>query len=300
VTVCTYRRNEQLRALLDGLVAASDVAADRCEVAVVVVDDTAEGLAKEVADAFHDRFSGGVHYFVSGQQNISIARNIALEAGIAIADWVVSTDDDCVPSEDWLVSLLSMQERTGAHAVTGRLVRRAPSGAPKWLVEQPVLEQGLDVFEDGTEMTTISTHNSMISAEWLREHAHVRFDPRLGRLGGEDMVFGRAAHAAGLTIRYSLDAVVFEDQVEERCTFRYLLRNSLWLGNSQFVTMKESGRAGRLRLVGHGVREAQRSLWRPVARLISGRPPHFRFAFLGVVRAAGLILGSAGARINHH
>ena len=298
--MCTYRRNEQLRTLLEALVVAASYASDGCDVAVVVVDDTTERLAEDVVTQFRDRFALGIHYMVSGERNISVSRNIGLETGIALGDWIASTDDDCVPNEHWIASLISVQARTGASAVSGRYVRRAPQGSPSWLTDQPILSEGIHLFEDASPMTIASTHNSMISAEWLRQHPEIRFDPRLGRLGGEDMVFFKTAHDNGLTIRYSFDAVVFEDQMADRCTYRYLVRNSLWLGNSQFVTSFESSDAGRVRLLGHGLHEAQRALIRPISRMLARQAPQIRFASLGAVRAAGLIAGVLGVRIKHH
>src|SRR5262245_35977855 len=88
VAICTYRRNEPLRVLLRGLVAASAKVEGRARVGIVLVDDSSEGLAYPLAQEFADRFSLGLHYRRSGQGNISIARNIALDTALEFADWI--------------------------------------------------------------------------------------------------------------------------------------------------------------------------------------------------------------------
>ena len=206
VAVCTYRRNEQLRRLLSHLLEAATEARELCIVGGVVVDDNADGSAEPVVAEFADRLELGVQYRSSGQQNISIARNLALEAALANGDWIVMTDDDCVPDRQWLVALVAAQLRTGADAISGPMVRRAPVDSPRWLVEQP-LEQGVPRWERDTELWFASTHNSMLSSSWLRSHPDHRFDPQLGRLGGEDMLFFKTAHRRGLRITYSPDAI---------------------------------------------------------------------------------------------
>lgn len=298
VTVCTYLRNVQLDKLLHGLLVVAE-RSDRYAIGVVIVDDTASGRAKPVAAQFDGRFELGLEYRISGRQNISVARNIGLDVASSMGDWIVMTDDDCVPDPDWIDELLAAQRRTGADAVSGPEVRRAPPSSPGWLTEQPFLEEGLNDFSSDAPMSIASTHNSMLSSRWLRDHP-LQFQPELGRLGGEDMVFFKSASDLGLKIHYARHALVYEDQSPERCTYRYLLRYALWLGNSQYVTMTHSGTAGRLRMTLHGLRELQRAIVRPLGRARSGRRPHMRFALASSLRAAGILAGAVGIRINHH
>ena len=160
---------------------------------VVVVDDSADGNARNVVEPYRDRFELGVDYRISGKQNISIARNLAINAAAEMADWIAMTDDDCEPVVEWLEALLETQQRIGVDAITGMMVRLAPPGSPSWLIDEPFLKVGLECFpNDGELVTTAATHNSMISSRWLKEHPTVRFQPELGVVGGEDMVFYRS------------------------------------------------------------------------------------------------------------
>jgi succinoglycan biosynthesis protein ExoM len=298
VAVCTYKRNDLLTRLLEALIACAERVKDRAGVGVAIVDDTAEGQARPVAEAFADRFEVGVEYRISGKQNISLARNLAVETAIGMADWLAMTDDDCEPPPEWLEALLDVQGATGADAVTGRMVRRVPEGSPRWITEQPFLDLGVEEFADGGEVPSAATFNTMISSKWLKAHPEIRFAPEMGVIGGEDMVFFRAAKAAGLSMRFSTKGFVYENELPERATFGYQLYVHLWHGNSAALACIESGMK-RGRMLVHGGASLGRAAFRPIARLATGKKPQLRYSLARLLHASGKILGSAGVRIDH-
>jgi succinoglycan biosynthesis protein ExoM len=304
VYVCTYQRNDALRTMLDALVIAAEHAADRPTVAasvgVVVVDDNPDGRARAVVDDYEGRFPLGIHYRHSGKQNISIARNLGLEAAAELADWVAMTDDDCAPSPEWISAYVDVQRRSRVDALTGPLVLRFPDGSPKWLTDEP-FSLGEDVVhDDGRVMEVAQTHNSRISAEWVKLHPEIRFEPSLGRLGGEDMVFYRRNVAAGMRIGYARDAVVHELVGPERANLRYQLRQQYWLGNSEYVTNTESGDASRARMTLRGARRLATALGPPITRLARREPPQWRWTLGVVLRSVGTLAGAVGVRVDHH
>jgi hypothetical protein len=298
VAVCTYRRNEALTVLLRALMACAERVRGRAAVGLALIDDTAEGLARSVAEEFADKFELGVAYRISGKQNISIARNLALETALGIGEWIAMIDDDCEPPPEWLDALLKLQHRTGADAVTGRMVRRVPKGSPKWITDEPFLELGVEELPDGAAMPSAATFNTMISGDWLKLHPNIRFEPAMGVIGGEDMVFFRAARAAGLTIRFSKSGFVYENEPPERATFGYQLYVHFWHGNSAALACIESGMK-RSRMFVHGGASLARALARPAMRLMHGKSPQLRYGLAQLLHASGKLLGSAGVRIEH-
>jgi len=298
IAICTYKRNDLLTRLLDALLICAGRVAARAVVGVVVVDDTKDGLARPVAEAFADRFELGLQYRISGQQNISLARNLAVETAMGIGDWVAMTDDDCEPPPQWLEALIDLQQRTGADAVTGRMVRRVPQGSPRWITAQPFLELGVEERADAAPMESAATFNSMLSSEWLKAHPEIRFDPAMGVIGGEDMVFFRAARAAGLAIRFSKNGFVYENEPADRATFGYQLYVYFWHGNSAALSCIESGMKP-WRMFVHGGASLARAVARPAARLLRGGTPQLRFALAQVLHALGKMLGALGFRIDH-
>lgn len=296
--ICTYKRNDLLTRLLDALVVTAGRVGNQAAVGVVLVDDTADGTARAVADSFVGKFELGVEYRISGRQNISLARNLALETALPLADWILMTDDDCEPPEQWLEALLDLQMRSGADAVTGRMVRRVPASAPAWITNQPFLELGVEQLPDGSEMSVAATFNTLISTDWLRAHPQIRFDPNMGIVGGEDMVFFRAAHAAGLQIRFSAAGFVYENEPLERATYSYQLYVHFWHGNSAALACIESGMK-RSRMFVHGGASFIRACLRPISRIVRGEEPQLRFWLAQVLHATGKIVGSTGLRVNH-
>jgi glycosyltransferase involved in cell wall biosynthesis len=298
VAICTYRRNDLLTRLLDALTVCAERVRSRAAIGVVLVDDTKAGLARPVAEAFADRFELGLQYRISGKQNISLARNLAVETAMEIGDWVAMTDDDCEPPPRWLEALLDLQRRTGADAVTGRMVRRVPDGSPRWITEQPFLKLGVEERSDEAPMESAATFNSMLSSQWLKTHPNIRFDPAMGVIGGEDMVFFRAARAAGLAIRFSERGFVYENEPAERTTFGYQLYVYFWHGNSAALSCIESGMKP-WRMFVHGGASFARAVAPPVTRLLRGEKPQLRFALAQVLHAVGKLLGTLGVKIDH-
>ncbi len=302
VAICTYKRNDLLTRLLNALLVCADAVRDRAAIGVALTDDTADGQARRVADAYADRFELGLQYAISGKRNISLARNSAIATALnpadLRADWIAMTDDDCEPPPHWLAALLDVQARTGADAVTGRIRRRVPDGSPRWLTEQPFLELGQEDLPDGAAMTAAATFDTLISADWLKRHPDIRFDPAMGVVGGEDMVFFRAAHAAGLRIRSSRDGFVYENEPAERATFGYQLFVHYWHGNSSSLAMLENGHT-RVRTLVHGGASLARALARPITRLARGQRPEFRYGLAAALHATGKLLGPLGVRVAH-
>lgn len=300
VVICTYRRNDPLRRLLDAVAVCAEQVNDRAAVAVVVVDDNPDGAAKIVVEEARDRFELGIHYRTAGHQNISLARNIAIETGAELAEWVAMTDDDCQPVAGWLDDYLTLAERTGADAVTGQEVLTAPEGAPSWLTDEPFLRAAMLEFDDGERVPTAGTNNSMISSTWLRAHPEVRFLPELGVLGGEDMVFYRTAERAGLHIRFSKTAIVHGLEPLDRATLRYQLRSWFWLGNTEAITNLFLGGVSRARLAMRAIKQISMGATRPLRRVASGERPQLRFGLASTLKGIGLLLGAAGVRLRHH
>lgn len=300
VYVCTYKRNEPLARLLGTLQVAADRVADRAEIGVVIIDDNPDGRAKTVVDGFEHHFPLGLHYRHAGSQNISIARNTGLDAASQVGDWVAMTDDDIMVPEDWFVEHLDLQARTGADATTGPLLLQFPVDAPSWIHDEPFDRFGLLDFAEDEKVPICATGNSMIRSSFLLENPDIRFDPDLGILGGEDMVFYRAAVGRGLQCYFSTRTAVFEVEPHERSTLRYQLGRAMWMGNTQFLTNVRSGDATRSRLFLRGGRQVLRAVMRPLSRLAAGEAPQLRFAAALVCEGLGMMVGVVGVELDHH
>jgi succinoglycan biosynthesis protein ExoM len=300
VTVCTYRRNEPLGRLLAALARNSTSLTGRATLAVVVVDDNPDGRAAAVVERFATDSELEVHYRTSGEGNISLARNIGLETALARADWIALTDDDCEPVDTWLTAHLDAQARWGCDVVTGPCLLAGTDDAPRWLSDQPFLEDAQFRFDDGAVLATAATNNSFLRAQLLRDNPDLRFDPALGVVGGEDMVFYRTAARHGATIRFAEAAVVRGHEPPERWTFAYQVRSKYWLGNTEFVTNRRLGEAHRGRWAARGAVAILRAVARPFQRLVRRESPQVRYAVASGARGLGMLAGAAGREVRHH
>ncbi|MFV0260117.1 MAG: glycosyltransferase family A protein [Acidimicrobiales bacterium] len=301
VYVCTYRRNRELNTLLDSLAVAAQRVGPTTEVGVIVIDDNPDGRAKAVVDESTREFPLGLDYRYSGARNISTARNLGLDAAMDLADWVAMTDDDCVVHPDWLVELVACQMRHDADAVTGPLLPAYPNGAPSWLVDEPFEVDNVLVSSDEDRPTDrCATNNSMVRTDLLRDHPGIRFDPALGTLGGEDMVFFGALHRAGMQAFFTPRAKIDDPVAPDRLTLRYQIRKSLWLGNSMAVTTLRNGEAGRGRVLLRGAKRTADGLAHPVRQLADRGAPQLRFSASRVMLGAGLMAGAFGVTVRHH
>jgi|CXWL01.1.fsa_nt_gi succinoglycan biosynthesis protein ExoM len=298
--ICTYRRNEPLRRLLTRLASMAATSADRYDLGVVVVDDNPDGIAETVVREFEAAFPLGVHYRRAGHQNISIGRNLALEAATPLADFIAMTDDDCLPDTPWIDALLSTQAATGADSVSGPMLVSLPHDAPVWLAEQSVFDDEQERHADGAVIALGQTNNCLLSCRWLEAHPDHRFDPEFGRIGGEDMVFFRGAIQRGLLSVHSAAAVVRADEPLEEVTLRALVRSRFWWGNSEAITNLQLHDATRFRVALRGGRRTLRAVLRPIGRLLRLRPPHLRAATIAAARGCGMVVGALGLRVNHH
>ena len=298
VAICTYQRNEPLQTLLSALIEVAATCRERAKVGVVVVDDNPDQRARAVVNEFHDAFALGTRYRTSGKGNISIARNIAINTASEDADWVAMVDDDCEPEPTWLCAYLDVLEATGADCATGPMKLRVPPGSPAWLHEQPFFADVRFDYENAAPMSLAATNNSIIRASFLRDRPDIRFRPELGKLGGEDMVFYRTAHAAGLKIHFAERAAVWGNEPPERATFKHQVMYRFWLGNSMFVTNSYFGES-RARLFLRGGKMFAKALLRPITRLSRLSSPQWRYCVASCASGIGLMTGALGFRKEH-
>lgn len=298
VAICTYKRNYPLRTLLKALTGVAEASRSRAHVGVVVVDDNPDRRAEPVVAEFIDAFALGIRYRASGKANISIARNLAVETALEGADWVAMIDDDCEPATDWLNVYLDVLAETGADCAFGAMNLRVPAGSPSWLSDQPFFDDIRFDYPEGTPTDLAATNNSIIRAQFLRDHPAIRFEPRYGKLGGEDMVFYRTAHEAGLHIVFTRKAGVWGNEPPDRATFKHLVSYRFWLGNSMYVTNAHFGE-GRLRLFLRGGKTSAKALLRPLSRMLRAQKPQWRYGVASVATGIGLMAGAAGYLKDH-
>ncbi|WP_258567052.1 glycosyltransferase family 2 protein [Microbacterium sp. Se5.02b] len=194
IGVPTYRRPELLDALLKTLPARIAECADLgVEIDVLVVDNDPEGSARDVAA----RAGIPVRYVIEQTAGIAAARNRLLDE-CADRDLIAFIDDDEIPRETWLSSLLTVWREHGADAVMGRVISVFDDDVDPWLLASGTFRR--PPRQTGTVLQVAAAGNLLLDLRAIRRRG-LRFDESLGLGGGEDTLFSRQlAHQGGLIV----------------------------------------------------------------------------------------------------
>jgi succinoglycan biosynthesis protein ExoM len=233
VCICTFRR-PSLFSTIDSI--AKQSALPKVNIRILVVDNDFEPTASSVISEFRIRTNIRVDYKHVPGQNISTARNAALDA--ATTPWVAFVDDDEYASPNWVAELVA--SRNAANAVFGPCEAIYGEGTPNWIKQG---DYHSNRITEPKRITTGYTSNVLIDMAFVRGHG-LRFDPELGRTGGEDTMFFHAMYREGGVLKYAPNAVVYERVVAPRA-------NLTWIVTRRY-------RAGQVRaLVSHRFDRAQ-------------------------------------------
>lgn len=286
VAVCTHRRESLSATLrsLEGLSLPHDVA-----MRVIVADNDAEPSARARFSAWAAESSHKATYIHAPAHNISTARNACLDA--AAADWLAFIDDDEVASPGWITALLERARETGAAAVLGPVHAVYGSEAPAWM-RRGGFHSTRPVTVRGT-IRTGYTGNLLLRCDAPALQG-LRFDPALGRSGGEDTAFLGALHRAGGAIVYAPRADVTEAVPQDRATFEWLARQRFRFGQSH-GHMLAATQPNRLDRALQGALASAKILACGVnALLLLPSPVGFRRAVLRGVLHCGVVASLAG------
>src|SRR6266480_976888 len=131
VCICTYRRPEFLKRLLEEL--GRQDTGGLFTYSIVVADNDQHQSAKEVVSHFAAGSSVSINYCVEARQNIALARNKAIEC--ASGDFVAFIDDDEFPTRRWLLTLFTACHEYNVDGVLGPVKPHFCEEPPEWLVK---------------------------------------------------------------------------------------------------------------------------------------------------------------------
>mgnify|MGYP000930246670 CR=1 FL=1 len=201
VCVCTFRR-ASLRETLHSL-AKQDMPAEM-RVRVVIADNDETPSARPLVDEARAELGLNLVYVHAPARNISIARNACLDA--AQAAYIAFLDDDEIAPPRWLAELSAGLERLRADVVFGPVKAVYPADAPAWIVAGDFHSFAPVRRAHGAIDTGYSSNVLMRRAAI----GSVRFDPALGKTGGEDTFFFAELYKQGAQLEVCPAAFVEE------------------------------------------------------------------------------------------
>lgn len=225
VCVCTYKRPQMLSDLLSKL--QDQVTENLFTYSAVVVDNDINQSAKAVVADWQNKSSIIIEYFCEAEQNISLARNKAVEN--AQGNLIAFIDDDELPCNEWLINLFKTYHACKCDGVLGPVKPHFAGTPPSWLVRGKFCERESHKTGMVLDSQQTRTGNVLITAGIFKEE-NVRFDRSLGRTGGEDQDFFKRMIDDGKRFVWCNEAVAFETVPPERWKRSFYLNKYIQMG----------------------------------------------------------------------
>lgn len=230
VCVCTFRR-PSLRQTLESLARQDGAPAFR----VIVADNDEQPSAEGLAKLARTELGLDIRYVHAPARNISVARNACLDA--ATADFIAFIDDDEVAPPGWLAHMFGRLHEEGLDVVFGPVKARYAKGAPAWAVRGD-FHSFRPAFRANGEIDTGYSSNVLFRRSIA---GALRFEPALGRTGGEDTMFFSHLHAAGSRLGFCAEGEVEEPTPLARANLGWLVKRSFRSGQTHARMLRERG-----------------------------------------------------------
>ena len=234
VVIATYDRPQSLARCLSAL---AEQTLPREQFEVVVSDDGGPTPAAPTVAAFTDRLA--VRVVRRTRSGPATARNEA--ARMARGRYVAFTDDDCVPSPQWLEFLLDRLQRHPGHMIGGLIVNLLP-GDPYASATQLIQSSVYDYYarhDVGHRFFATANLAMPLNRFWLLDG----FSERFPRAAGEDYDLCARWQEAGFHSVYAPEVEVGHAHGH---TFRSFLRQHFGYGRALLrVRQRMARRRGR-------------------------------------------------------
>jgi len=287
VCICTYRRLSLIQTLQS--IAAQCLPAD-IRVRVIVADNDDALSARPIVERARVELALDCIYVEAPARNISVARNRCLATTDAALFAFI--DDDEIATPEWLAELIGAWRASGAAVIFGP-VQAVYGTGPAWLREADLHSIRPVFLGDGSIDTGYACNVLLDRAALAETLASCRFDPALGRSGGEDTFFFYSLHAAGARLVFCPTAVVRETVTPNRSRLDWLLKRFFRSGQT-FGRVLLSRR--RRRVPALTLAMAKVSFCLVQAALRAGSPVGWRRWLVRAALHAGVVSRLAGIR----
>jgi glycosyltransferase involved in cell wall biosynthesis len=223
ICICTFRRPELLRRLLEAAVKL-EAAGRAFTLSCVVVDNDASGSSRPIVEAFQRSSAIPTTFVIEPTRNFALVRNRAVS--LATGDYIAFIDDDEVPVPEWLDQLLSTRDRLNADGVLGPVRPYFDTPPPRWIIKGKLCDR--PVHPTGMVMPWSKCRSGHVLLK-RSIFEQLQFDPAYAT-GGEDVDFFKRAASAGHTFVWCEEAPAYELVPPERCRKSYFLKRALLQG----------------------------------------------------------------------
>lgn len=298
ICICTYRRPRELERLLESLGKLSFTTITEPQISVLVVENDANALAREVCERYMLSLRWQLQYAIEEVPGISQARNRCLSLLAKDTNFLVFVDDDEVVAEHWLEDLVLAQKEYGADVVAGPVLPRYEVPPPHWMQKAGIHERARR--ETGTAIFESATNNVLVARSLVIE-CGLKFDHEFGLIGGSDKLFFQTADRMGAKMIWCDEALVYEYVSPERATISAILERSLRIGitDSKVLLRLEGPFKSRLMFFWRGLsRFLGGTILAPI--MILGGRPGLLWALRRTVYGLGSLMGGFGFSYSYY
>jgi succinoglycan biosynthesis protein ExoM len=229
VCVCTYKRPELLKHLLDSL--AVQQTEGLFTYSIVIVDNDGLRSAEPVVTAFAASTIIPITYCLEARQNIALARNRAVES--ATGDFIAFVDDDEFTTDRWLQTLFTICVERNVDGVLGPVKPYFEIQPPSWVTrgrfhDRQTYPTGLVI-----DWRKGRTGNTLLRRK-LFDETQPAFRPEFRN--GEDQEFFHRMISRGHVFIWCNEAVAYEIVPAIRWKRTFMLRRALLRGAIEPLT----------------------------------------------------------------
>jgi succinoglycan biosynthesis protein ExoM len=228
ICVCTYRRLELLKSLLQDL--REQETGGLFTYSILVVDNDRQGSARAVVSKFAAEQKIHADYYIQPEQNIALARNTAVEH--APGDFIVFIDDDESPIQRWLLTLFEACMKHKVDGVLGPVHPRYAVTPPKWVVEGRFYDRRTYPTGFVIDWRKGRTGNTFLK-KGIFAGMTAPFRPEFRT--GEDQDFFRRMIERGHVFIWCNEAVAYETVPPIRWNRHFLLKRALLRGHASLA-----------------------------------------------------------------
>lgn len=223
VCICTYKRPQLLKRLLDDL--GTQETKGLFTYSIVVADNDPLLSGKHVVLDFAAGSTIPIIYCVEPRQGISLARNKTIEN--ATGDFIAFIDDDEFPTKRWLLTLFEACNKHNVDGVLGPVKPYFDEKAPKWVVKGKFYERA--TYPTGLVIDWMKgrTGNVLLKRS-VFEAGEQPFSPEFHRASDQD--FFRRMIAKGHAFIWCDEALAYEVVPPIRWTRTFMLKSALLRG----------------------------------------------------------------------
>jgi succinoglycan biosynthesis protein ExoM len=227
VCICTYKRPELLKRLLEDL--ERQDTRGLFTYSIVVAENDESQSAKDVVSSFAAASRLAVKYCLQPERSIAMTRNKAIEN--ADGEFIAFIDDDEFPTEQWLLHLFKACNEHAVAGVLGPVMPHFDKEAPRWIVKAGLFDRPMHPTGLRLNWSQTRTGNVLLRNRLFREEGQ-RFNPEF--LSGSDQEFFKRMMGKGHQFIWCNEAVVYETVPPARWKRGFLIRRAVFRGVFSF------------------------------------------------------------------